>query len=150
MECLWSHLVSPEDRPPWTQNPRLWSDRTQRRTSFLRNGRDARVVLRSSAYWWTAGQLQSGSSPSIPLTTQGSQLMYSVGVSAFLKRIWPVHLMKVYPNYCPLKIHYAHIWVFYTVIFLIENFTFNWESIWKYYPHTFSYIGFWSVYIIFL
>lgn len=98
--CLWSRLVSPEDPPPWTQNRRLWSDRTQRRTSFLRNGRDPRVVLRSSAYGWTAGW---------PVH---SSLWADVFFRRFLKHIWPVHLMKVYPNYCPLNIHYAHSQIF--------------------------------------
>ena len=35
------------------------------------------------------------------------------------------------------KLLYAHIWVFYTLMFLIETLTFDWESLRKYHPRTF-------------
>lgn len=81
--CLWSHLVWPEGRPPWTRSPPPWSDRTQRRPR----------TLEEWCRW---------ADRTVPMSR--------VGVS--IKHIWPVHLMKVYPTYCPLKNHYAHIWVF--------------------------------------
>uniref|UniRef100_A0A3B3YFR8 Uncharacterized protein n=1 Tax=Poecilia mexicana TaxID=48701 RepID=A0A3B3YFR8_9TELE len=42
--CLSNHLGSPEGLPPWKQNPRLSSNRTQRRTCSLRDVNDPGVT----------------------------------------------------------------------------------------------------------
>uniref|UniRef100_A0A7N8XWT5 Kinesin family member 13A n=1 Tax=Mastacembelus armatus TaxID=205130 RepID=A0A7N8XWT5_9TELE len=59
-------------------------------------------------YLWVKPCLMSVWPLTFLLLYQATDLMYSVEAAAFLKHIWPVHLMKVYSNYCSLKIHYAH------------------------------------------